>query len=63
MIARASNQEVFGAVQADTALHDSAAGLQRVQGLMLALIPRFAANGPAAHVDRDQPLLYYKVLF
>ncbi|KAJ2946743.1 hypothetical protein O0L34_g12803 [Tuta absoluta] len=58
VIARASNQEVFGLVQTDTALQHSAASLQRVQSLMLALLPRFQQPPPAApdHDDR----LYYK---
>ncbi|KAI5637337.1 hypothetical protein NE865_09906 [Phthorimaea operculella] len=61
VIARASNQEVFGLVQTDTALQHSAASLQRVQSLMLALLPRFQQPPPAATPDHDDRL-YYKIV-
>ncbi|XP_053601965.1 nuclear pore complex protein Nup205 [Plodia interpunctella] len=64
VIGRASNREVFGAVQDDTALQHSAAGIQRVQSLMLALLARFTkmphANVTQPHSEVDT--LYYKIV-
>ncbi|XP_060810669.1 nuclear pore complex protein Nup205 [Amyelois transitella] len=64
VIGRASNREVFGAVQDDTALQHSAAGIQRVQALMLALLARFT-KVPSVSGAQPQPesdTLYYKIV-
>ncbi|XP_049888015.1 nuclear pore complex protein Nup205 [Pectinophora gossypiella] len=60
VIARASNREVFGLVQNDTALQHSAASVQRVQWLMLALLPRFQ-HAPPQPPEHDSTL-YYKIV-
>lgn len=55
VVCRASDREVFGLVAGDTALAHAAPGLQRVRGLMLALLARF-------HTPPDPPThTYYKV--
>lgn len=41
VIARSSNQEVFGSVEADSALQESVVSVYRIQKLMLALFSRF----------------------
>ncbi|XP_050357283.1 nuclear pore complex protein Nup205 [Nymphalis io] len=61
VIARTSNREVFGAVSADTALQSSAAGVQRVQYLMLALLPRFQQPPPES--PEQDSILYYKIVW
>ncbi|XP_045761560.1 nuclear pore complex protein Nup205 [Maniola jurtina] len=61
VIARTSNREVFGSVAADTALQHSAAGVQRVQYLMLALLPRFQQPPPESP-DYDARI-YYKIVW
>lgn len=58
MIARTSNRQVFGAVAADTALQHSAAGLHRIQYLMLALLPRFQQPPPDS--PEYDARIYYK---
>ncbi|XP_072935362.1 nuclear pore complex protein Nup205 [Epargyreus clarus] len=60
VIARASNREVFGAVCGDTALQACVASVQRVQGLMLALLPRF--QQPPPQQPEPDVRLYYKVV-
>lgn len=60
VVSRASNREVFGLVEKDTALQHSAASVQRVQGLMLALLPRFQ-HPPPDQPDHCDHRLYYKV--
>lgn len=41
IIARSSNQEVFGSVESDSALQESVVSVYRIQKLMLGLFPRF----------------------
>ncbi|KAL0850619.1 hypothetical protein ABMA28_012378 [Loxostege sticticalis] len=68
VIARASDCAVVEAVRGDSALQHSAAALQRLHSLVLALIPRFAAPPPhqynqtLATQQPDQNTLYYKIV-
>ncbi|KAG7303822.1 hypothetical protein JYU34_010718 [Plutella xylostella] len=59
VIARASNRQVLAAAQADTSFQHAAAGIARIQALMLALIPRFA--NPASEDDHDN-IVYHKIV-
>ncbi|XP_068628673.1 nuclear pore complex protein Nup205 [Battus philenor] len=61
VIARASDREVFGLARADTALQRCEASLQRVQWLMLALLPRFQQPPPAPPEHADSRL-YCKIV-
>ncbi|CAH2257656.1 jg13054 [Pararge aegeria aegeria] len=57
VVARSSHRDVFCSA-ADTALQHSAAGMQRIQYLMLALLPRFQQPPPETP-DHDARI-YYK---
>ncbi|XP_052747538.1 nuclear pore complex protein Nup205 [Bicyclus anynana] len=62
VIARSAGRELLGAV-ADTALQHSAAAVQRVQHLALALLPRFQ-QPPSAAPDADaDATIYYKIVW
>ncbi|XP_045453305.1 nuclear pore complex protein Nup205 [Melitaea cinxia] len=61
VISRTSTREVFGPVLSDTALQSGAAGVQRIQFLMLALLPRFQ-QPPPENPEQDATL-YYKIVW
>ncbi|KAJ0180868.1 hypothetical protein K1T71_002953 [Dendrolimus kikuchii] len=61
VVSRAADREVFGLVQADTALQAAAGSVHRVQWLMLTLLTRF--HRPLDQPDREHDtLLYYKIV-
>ncbi|XP_039765350.1 nuclear pore complex protein Nup205 isoform X2 [Pararge aegeria] len=60
VVARSSHRDVFCSA-ADTALQHSAAGMQRIQYLMLALLPRFQQPPPETP-DHDARI-YYKIVW
>ncbi|XP_045542611.1 nuclear pore complex protein Nup205 [Papilio machaon] len=67
VVARASGREVFGLARGDTALQRAEPSLQRVQWLMLALLPRFQQPPPAKHApapasDHPDNRLYLKIV-